>query len=304
MSPADPRTAVVIATRNRAACLGFALARLLALPERPRIVVVDNGSSDGTPAIVRAGFSTVEVVSLPANRGAAARNVGVERVMAPYVAFADDDSWYAPGALATAANLLDRHPRLGLIAARVLVGPDETIDPTCAVMAASPLRATDLPGPAVLGFLACGAVVRRAAFLAAGGFSGRFGVGGEEELLAIDLAAAGWSLAYIPSVVAHHHPPLRPASADRRRVQARNALWSAWLRRRPAGALRRTLRLVRPALRDPVTRAGVVAALGGLVHVVRDRRPVPAWLERDLRRLDGGLQLHANSSCVSPRRRC
>ncbi len=287
MPAADPRTAVVIATRNRAACLRLALARLLALPECPAIVVVDNGSSDGTAAMVRAEFAAVEVVSLPDNRGAAGRNVGVGRVTAPFVAFADDDSWYAPGALAHAADLFDRHPRLGLIAARVLVGPDETLDPTCAAMATSPLAGAGLPGSAVLGFLACGAVVRRSAFLAAGGFPERFGVGGEEELLAIDLAAAGWGLAYAQAVVAHHHPPPRPVSADRRRVQTRNALWSAWLRRRPAGAVRRTLRLAWPALRDPAARAGVFAAVAGLGHVVRGRRPVPAWLERDLQRLDG-----------------
>jgi GT2 family glycosyltransferase len=241
-----------MATRNRAACLRFALAQLLALPEGPHVTVVDNGSTDGTAAMVRGEFPAVTVAPLPDNRGAAARNVGVERVTAPYVAFADDDSWYAPGALTTAADLFDRHPRLGLIAARVLVGPEETLDPTCAVMAASPLAADDLPGSAVLGFLACGAAVRRSAFLAAGGFPERFGVGGEEELLAIDLAAAGWGLAYVPSVVAHHHPPPRPASADRRRVQARNALWSAWLRRRPGPYGRRCACCGRPcATRRP-----------------------------------------------------
>src|SRR5581483_10012951 len=276
----------VIATRDRASHLRRALARLLALSERPAVVVVDNGSADGTVAMLRAEFPAVEAVPLAENRGSAARNVGAARVTAPYVAFADDDSWYAPGSLSHAADLFDRHPRLGLIAARVLVGPDEVLDPTCAAMAASPLAAVDLPGPAVLGFLACGAVVRRTAFLTAGGFPERFGVGGEEELLAIDLAADGWGLAYVPAVVAHHHPPPRPPSADRRRLLARNALWCAWLRRRPAGAVRRTLRLVRPALADPAARAGVVAALGGLGHVLRGRRPVPAWLERDLRRVN------------------
>jgi hypothetical protein len=50
----------------------------------------------------------------------------------------------------------------------------------------------DLPGPPVLGFIACGGIVRRAAFLEVGGFNSRLGVGGEEELLAVDLTARGW----------------------------------------------------------------------------------------------------------------
>ena len=39
----------------------------------------------------------------------------------------------------------------------------------------------------MLGFLACGAVARRSAVLACGGFHERYGFGGEEQLLAIDM---------------------------------------------------------------------------------------------------------------------
>ena len=60
----------------------------------------------------------------------------------------------------------------------------------------SPLpAAVDLPGPRILGFVACGAVVRRAAFREAGGFDAVVHFAGEEERVAIDLAAAGWGLA-------------------------------------------------------------------------------------------------------------
>jgi GT2 family glycosyltransferase len=279
----DSPVAVVIATRNRAAELLGTLTRLRALAERPRVVVVDNASTDGTPARVRAHHPGVELIELARNRGAAARTVGARRVESPYVAFSDDDSWWAPGALPRAAELLDRHPRLAVVAARVLVGPERRLDPVCAEMAGSPLRpAADLPGPPVLGFMACGAVVRRTAFLQAGGFDGRFGVGGEEELLAIDLAARGWGLAYVQEVVAHHHPsPIRDRRR-RRRVEVRNALWSAWLRRPLAGAAVRTVRLAAPALRQPGGRAGVVEAVAGLPWVLRERRPVRPDLESEL----------------------
>jgi len=285
--PASPApVAVVIATRNRGTELLGTLARLRALHEQPPIVVVDNGSTDGTAELVRENYPGVQVVGLRRNQGGAARTVGAHLVDSPYVAFSDDDSWWAPGALSRAVELLERHPRLAVVAARVLVGPDERLDPVCREMALSPLpSAADLPGPSVLGFIACGAVVRRAAFLEVGGFDIRLGVGGEEELLAVDLAARGWGLAYVEEVVAHHHPsPSRDPSA-RRRVQVRNALWSAWLRRPLGGAARQTAHLAALAMHQPGAWSGMLLALLGLPWVLRERRPVPRELEAELRTL-------------------
>jgi hypothetical protein len=62
MPPSPSRVAVVIATRNRGPELLGTLTRLLALSERPRIVVVDNGSTDGTAELVRARHPDVQVV--------------------------------------------------------------------------------------------------------------------------------------------------------------------------------------------------------------------------------------------------
>jgi GT2 family glycosyltransferase len=280
------RVAVVIATRNRGPELLGTLARLLALDEQPPIVVVDNGSTDGTAELVRANYAGVQVVGLRHNCGGAARTVGARLVDSPYVAFSDDDSWWAPGALGRAVELLDRHPRLAVVAARVLVGPDRRLDPVCQEMAHSPLpSAPDLPGPSVLGFIACGAVVRRAAFLEVGGFDVRLGVGGEEELLAVDLAARGWGLAYVEEVVAHHHPSPSRDPSGRRRIQIRNALWSAWLRRPLGGAARQTAHLAALAMHQPGAWSGILLALAGLPWVLRERRPVHPELEAALRTL-------------------
>jgi GT2 family glycosyltransferase len=285
--PASPnRVAVVIATRNRGTELVGTLTRLRALDEQPPIVVVDNGSTDGTAELARAYDPGVQVVGLRRNRGAAARTVGARLVDSPYVAFSDDDSWWAPGALRRAADLLDRHPRLAVLAAQVLVGPEQRLDPVCHEMAHSPLgRAADLPGPSVLGFIACGAVVRRSAFLEVGGFHARLGVGGEEQLLSVDLAARGWGLAYVDEVVAHHHPSPSRDPSGRRRVQVRNALWSAWLRRPLGGAARQTAHLAALALHQPGASSGLLLALLGLPWVLRERRAVPRELEAALRSL-------------------
>src|SRR5690606_1529283 len=123
-SPTRP-LGVVIATRNRSGRLAVTLRHLLALPERPEILVADNASTDDTRAVLARDFPEVRVLALPVNHGALARNHGARALGTPYVAFSDDDSWWAPGALGRAAELFDAHPRLGLIAARTLVGPDE-----------------------------------------------------------------------------------------------------------------------------------------------------------------------------------
>jgi GT2 family glycosyltransferase len=239
----DCRISLVIVTRNRRVALGRTLEQLLALPESPQVVVVDNASSDGTAEFVRLAHPRVELIVLPENLGAAARTLGVRAAETPYVAFSDDDSWWKPGSLSKIADTFDVHPRLALVAACVLVGQEKIVDPVCMAMASSPLPAgTGLHGPAVLGFVSCGAAIRRAAFLDVGGFEARYGVGGEEELLAIDLAAAGWSLVYCRDVIAYHHPDASGPRPGRRRLEARNALWSLWLRRPLTSVIRQTAR--------------------------------------------------------------
>jgi GT2 family glycosyltransferase len=283
-----PPVAVVVVTRNRSSALDGTLRILRALPERPPVVVVDNGSTDGTAALVRRRHPGVQVLELGENLGCAGRTVGARHVAEPYVAFSDDDSWWEPGALARAVAVLDRHPRLAVLAARVLVGSEQRLDPVCAAMAASPLPpAADLPGPAVLGFVACGAVVRRGAFLSVGGFDGRFGIGGEEELLAIDLAAAGWGLAYVDEVVAHHYPSPVRDPVRRRRAEVRNALWSAWLRRPAGAAVRRSARVLAARAGDVAAWRGALDAVQGLPWVLRERRPVVPELDAALRALEG-----------------
>jgi len=274
--------AVVIVTRNRREIVLATLSQLIALDERPAVLVVDNGSRDGTAAAVRERFPQVRLLALTSDRGAGARNAGLLAVEAPYVAFCDDDSWWAPGALGRAAAALDRAPRVAVLAARVLVGRREKLDPVCALMARSPLPAdAGLPGPRVLGFVACGAVVRRDAVLAVGGFDGRYGIGGEEWRLALDLARAGWALAYAPDVVAHHHPPASGPRRRRRVRAARNDLWTTWLHRSlPVAVHRSASILIRAGGVAPLAAFG---ALRGVRWIARERRPLAATLEAEVR---------------------
>ena len=279
---------VVIATRNRAASLAHTLERLCALPERPQIVVVDNDSADDTRARVER-FPGVRLLRLTDNQGALARNIGARALAQPYVAFSDDDSWWAPGALAAAAESLDADPRIGLLAARTLVAPRHTPDPLNRQLAASPLGGADappeLPGPRVLGFLGCAAVARREAFLAVGGYHPLLFFGAEETLLAYDLTTAGWLVCYAPQVTAVHQP------ADGERPQRRTLVWrnetlTSWLRRPAHIALRDTVNLARAAPRDPAARQALRQLLPRMPAALRGRRPLPPAVEAEVRRLE------------------
>jgi GT2 family glycosyltransferase len=279
--------AVVVITRDRHDELLETLDRLCASPEKVHVVVVDNGSRDGTAPAVRARFPDVTVVRSEENLGGGGRNVGARLVDTPYVAFCDDDTWWAAGSLTRAADLLDRHPDVAVLAARVIVEPDGRLDPVCELMGRSPLNhRADLPGPRVRGFLACSAVVRRVPFLDAGGFDPRFVVGGEEELLAWDLAGAGWELVYVDQLQVHHRPSTSRDPAARRRREHRNMLWTNWLRRPRRDALTLTVDALRRSLHDRDARAGCIDAARSLGWVLRNRRAVGEPLAGELRLLD------------------
>ena len=283
---------VVIATRNRRQELMRTLRHLHDLVPAPPVVVVDNGSTDGTAEAVREQFSGTVVLVLPRNYGASARNLGVKAARTPYVAFSDDDSWWAPGALQRAAEVLDSHPRLGLVAARTLVGPAQHPDPVTPLLANSPLpRPPGAPGPSVLGFLACSVVLRREAFCEVGGFSSLLFFAGEESLLCYDLATAGWDRAYLHDVVAHHHPSVhRPDPQRRRAAQLRNALLTAVLRRPARVAVTTATTLARHSVHDVSARRALREALIRLPAALRRRAVLPPAVEKQVRMLEDGAR--------------
>lgn len=281
------RLGIVIVTYNRVQALTPTLERLRALEAPYPIVIVDNGSTDGTADAVRRVDPGILLVRMERNLGGGARNYGVRALDREFIAFADDDSWWTLGSLARAIELFDAHPRLALIMSRVLAGPEERLDPCCELMSRSPLPRPDgVPGVPILGFLACGVVLRRDAFLEAGGFEERFRTGGEEAIVAMELARNGWALSYIDELVTHHHPsPSRDVFA--RRVEGVCVeLWLAWMRRSPQRVRRVVTRVLRQSLSSSPHRVGVRRALWQFPRVARQRRPVPDWLEAQLVMLD------------------
>ncbi|WP_232004930.1 glycosyltransferase family 2 protein [Mycobacterium sp. ACS1612] len=281
------RTSFVIASRNRAHELATTVARLLDSTCCP-IIVVDNDSHDDSVAVMNhvaaRAAGRLRVIELTQNLGAVGRNIGVRAAKTPYVAFCDDDSWWTPESPAIGAALFDRHPSLGLVAARTIVWPQDREDPFCAQLAASPLgRRSDLPGPSVLGFMSCAAMVRKQAFEAAGGFSEILHFRGEEELLAVDMAVLGWDLCYCPDLVAIHEPSaVRRSTAAQDARTLRNAVLTTWMRRPMPHCFRAAGALFAAALKDREHARAAVEAIRRLPDVVNERRQLPASVERAL----------------------
>jgi GT2 family glycosyltransferase len=283
----DGRTTVVVITHNRRAELLHTLGRLQTLPERPQIVVTDNASTDGTAEAVRRDFPEVVLERPGRNLGAVGRNLALRRIRTPYVAFCDDDTWWEPGSLRRAADLLDERPPLAAVTARILVEPSGTEDPVVRELRESPLTGPGwLPGPAIGSFLAAATVMRTDAFRAAGGFHPGLWLGGEEELLATDLQRQGWWLSYTEDLTVHHNASVLRDSTARRILGLRNTLWFTWLRRPLLSALWRTAQLLATVPRDAASVRAVARAVAGLPWVLRQRDPVPQEIERRLRALE------------------
>ena len=285
MNKLSEKISLVIIAKDRARSLETSLKHLTTLQESVPIAVVDNHSEDDTVEVVRKKYPGVDLLQLPENHGSAGRNIGVEHARTPYIAFADDDSWWKDGALQAAITYFEKYPQLGLIQGKIILH-GKRVEPACQLMDESPLTPPcDFPGKAILGFVACGAMVRKEAFLSAGGFHHHFGVGGEEELLALDMAAEGWLLAYCDDIIAFHNPSPIRNKTRRKQLAVRNHLWSVWLRRPRRSVYSETTPLLQKAITDRNVRKGVLEAFVGLPWIIKERKPLSAELEHEIGKL-------------------
>ncbi len=165
-----PRVAVVVATYNRAAYLAELVGCLAAQTlgtDHFEVVIVDNGSTDHTPAtLARLKASTplaVTTLRVDTNRGpGGGRNAGAALTRAPIIAITDDDCLPIPGWL---ARLLTAFDDPNVVVAQGRVGPD----PATADSMGPFDHTITVRGPTPF-FETCNVAYRRDAFERAGGF--------------------------------------------------------------------------------------------------------------------------------------
>jgi len=131
---------VVIPTFNRASLLARTLESVCAQRFTDfELIVVDNGSSDGTADLVRGFGERVQYVSQAKNQGpGGGRNAGALWARGDYLAFLDSDDWWFPWTLACFAKLIEQHLLPTILGARLVEFSDEE---QLAVVKEAPIQA-------------------------------------------------------------------------------------------------------------------------------------------------------------------
>jgi N-acetylglucosaminyl-diphospho-decaprenol L-rhamnosyltransferase len=305
----EPRSvAVVIPSWNSLDLLRRCLGSLVNQSVDLELLVVDNGSSDGSLAYLEA--EGVPHVSLPQNAGfAAAVNLGVRRVASSAIFVLNADTVLEPGCVDRLLNALRADPSLGGVQPRILqleaeAGPPAahrpgSIDTARLYSAGQALtadgRALELGAGEDQGtehverrevFGVCGAacLLRRELFTELGGYDERYFAFYEDVDLNVRARIASWRFEYVPEAVVWHVGNVswqrgfdRPA-ADNARLVARNRL-ATQVKFMPLGSVPRITAVEAGALlrafrqrRLLVTLRGKLSALRWLPRLLRNRR--------------------------------
>lgn len=130
---AEPRHSVIVPARNEEAFIGEALESVAGQswsPDEIEVIVVSNGSSDGTAEVARGAARqlglTVSVVELVAPGVARAKNVGAAAARGPSLVFLDADSRMSPGLLSRITGRTAAGERAATI--RVVADGQDPID--------------------------------------------------------------------------------------------------------------------------------------------------------------------------------
>jgi len=266
---------VVVVTWEGAHLLPPCLDSLRGQTVAHRVVVVDNGSSDGTEHLLAERFPEVDVVQTGANLGfAGGVQAGLDAVRTPYAALLNNDAVADPGWLAALVAAAEAHPEAAAVTSRMLLQDTDPplLNNTGVVLtdtdygADRDLRAdagTRTVADSVFGFSGGAALLRMEAVRAVGGFPVRFFLYYEDTDLSWRLRLAGWDIRYEPAAVVHHaHSATVDQTSDRFAFfNERNRLLML-TRCAPRG------RVLRALLRFLLT-TGSLAVKRGL------RRPVP-----------------------------
>jgi GT2 family glycosyltransferase len=295
--PADPRLSVVILSHNRIDRLLLVLQSVVdQRGPAAEIILVDNASTDGTPALVRNAFPSVTIIENSVNVGTAtARNQGLRLSTSPYILLLDDDCVLEGRDVASS---IFRHFAVdeicGAIALRI-VDPD-----TGSSWPYIPSRGPDLPGIYLCGVFYTGAVaLRRAALLDTGFFWEPYFISHVDQDLSLRMLRSSWHIVRRSDLLAWHPAPGQ-GPVDLKRVfyfQIRNRIWFALrnlpLRLFPVLVFPMLFRLFPRALRRgalPFYIRAIADALRRVPSIFAERRPITRAHLRLMRRL--GVTIH------------
>jgi GT2 family glycosyltransferase len=213
----DARVAIIIPSWNSAALLPRCLDSLAGQGE-VELVVVDNGSTDGSVDLLRE--RGIDPVTLPGNVGfAAAIDLGASRTRAPYVMPLNADTELEPGAVSALAATLAADPGLAGVAPRILqvegesdvaaarlysAGQALTRDGRAFEIGAGEAQGVAADGREVFGVCGAACLLRRELFTDVGGYDESFFSFYEDVDLNVRARIAGWRFKYVPEAMVWH----------------------------------------------------------------------------------------------------
>jgi glycosyltransferase involved in cell wall biosynthesis len=220
-----PEATVLIPTRNRRDELRGAIASAVAQTAHVEVLVLDDGSTDGTAEMVAREFPTVRLHrSETAREVVVQRNLGARLARAPVVVSIDDDGFFRSRRTVEQTLAEFDHPRVGAVAI-----PLVDVRPGAPSRERAPERAqTGAPARAVARFLEGSVALRRDVFLALGGYREGLLRQGEEADLSLRLLEAGYVIRLGSADPVHHRAS---ATRDLARMDvygSRNAILSCW----------------------------------------------------------------------------
>lgn len=227
-----PLASIVIVNWNGLSLLQQHLSHVVELTQAEdsghEIIVVDNGSTDGSVAMVRDRFPGVRILALPENFGfSKGNNLGAREARNPILVFMNNDVRPMPGFLAPVLKWFSE-PDVFAVAMKSLVPADDMQEEATMRLAlrwgwwgfvpdARVLRGGPGPIPilhACAGMAACD----RLKFLELGGFDEMFSpVYWEDFDLSLRAWRRGWRVLYEPSSVVHHHRGSTSKRPERKR---------------------------------------------------------------------------------------
>jgi cellulose synthase/poly-beta-1,6-N-acetylglucosamine synthase-like glycosyltransferase len=226
-----PFVSVIVCACNAASTIDECLQSLAELNyPHYQVIVVDDGSSDGTHEIV--SKYKVQSIRVPNSGLSKARNLGIEASRGDIVAFLDSDAYADPDWLFYMVAALDEH-NASAVGGPNLSPPQDTFtaqcvdqapgNPTCVLVDNE--NAEHIPG--------CNMVFRKDAFHAVGLFDAQHRAAGDDVDLCWRLLVADKKIVYHPSAVVWHHR--RPTIAGYLRQQKGYGCAEAHLQRRYPG---------------------------------------------------------------------
>lgn len=193
-------------------------------PVRFEVVIVDNGSTDGSAEYLRS-IEGIKFIGLESNVGPCkARNIGLEHSRGRYILFLDSDAILSKWKLARLVRRMDQDRSIGILACRIVNGFTRDTDQWIHGVPESNGRRREFE---TYSFSAAGAVVRKQALREAGPFWDELFIYNEEVDLSIRLLLAGYRIIYYPQARVYHcrSQTGRGESGEYWRFQIRNWIW-------------------------------------------------------------------------------